>query len=105
MSAYYFATGIWPIVHMSSFEKVTGPKVDDWLVRMVGSLAAGNALALGIGAQRPVPSRETIGLAAFSALAFAAIDITYVMRKRIRPIYLGDAALELVFLALFLSAE
>src|SRR4051794_41964369 len=38
--AYYTLTGLWPLVHMASFEAVTGPKTDDWLVRMVGLLAA-----------------------------------------------------------------
>jgi hypothetical protein len=37
---YYLVTGLWPLVHLASFEAITGPKVDDWLVRMVGLLAA-----------------------------------------------------------------
>src|SRR4051812_47162991 len=45
-AAYYVATGVWPIAHMKSFEAVTGPKVDHWLVRTFGALvtAAGAAL-------------------------------------------------------------
>jgi hypothetical protein len=39
-AAYYLATGLWPLVHLPSFEAVTGPKTDDWLVHMVGLLAA-----------------------------------------------------------------
>jgi hypothetical protein len=35
---YYVATGVWPLVSMTAFEAVTGPKVDDWLVRMVALL-------------------------------------------------------------------
>jgi hypothetical protein len=38
-AAYYLATGLWPLVHLPSFEAVTGPKTDDWLVHMVGLLA------------------------------------------------------------------
>jgi hypothetical protein len=34
---YYLATGLWPLVHLPSFEAVTGPKTDDWLVHMVGA--------------------------------------------------------------------
>ena len=29
-SAYYGLTGTWPILHLASFEAVTGPKTDDW---------------------------------------------------------------------------
>ena len=94
-AVYYLSTGLWPFVSMRSFEAVTGPKVDRWLVRMVGLLAAcdGATIAAGLGAKSP--SRETQVLAISSALAFAAIDVAYVCRGRISPIYLGDAAIEL----------
>ncbi|MEM5786496.1 MAG: hypothetical protein AAGU11_04200, partial [Syntrophobacteraceae bacterium] len=35
---YYIPTGIWPLLHMSSFLKITGPKTDLWLVNTVGLL-------------------------------------------------------------------
>ncbi len=35
---YYVATGLWPILNMRSFEMVTGPKRDKWLVKTVGAL-------------------------------------------------------------------
>jgi hypothetical protein len=35
---YYAATGLWPILWMRSFEAVTGPKQDHWLVKTVGAL-------------------------------------------------------------------
>ena len=31
---YFFFTSVWPIVHMSSFLAVTGPKHDLWLVQV-----------------------------------------------------------------------
>ena len=34
--AYYVASGLWPIFHRRSFEAVTGPKKDWWLVVTVG---------------------------------------------------------------------
>lgn len=43
---YYVVTGLWPLIHLTSFEAVTGPKTDDWLVHMVGLLAASIGLAL-----------------------------------------------------------
>ena len=35
-AAFYVGTGVWPIVHRRSFERVTGPKTDFWLARTVG---------------------------------------------------------------------
>ena len=51
---YYLVTGIWPLVHMGSFQRVTGPKVDGWLVQTAGVLitaigATLLAIAYGVG--------------------------------------------------------
>jgi len=95
-AGYYVLTGFWPLVHLSSFEKLTGPKTDDWLVRMVGCLAATIGVALGVAAvRRRGYSSNVVVLATGSALAFASIDIIYTVIGRIAPIYLADAALEL----------
>ena len=105
LAAYYAVTGLWPIVSMRSFEAVTGPKTDRWLVKMVGALAMANAGALAFGLRRENVAAETIALGVMSAIAFAAIDITYVARRRIRPVYLADAAVEMLLATLLLSAE
>jgi len=97
MAAYYGVTGAWPLIHMRSFEAVTGRKTDHWLVHMVGALAMANGLALGAGLMRRKPDAGTYALAIGSLVAFAAIDVTYVLRGTISAIYLGDAALELLF--------
>ena len=34
----YLATGLWPLFNIESFQQVTGPKTDLWLVRTVGVL-------------------------------------------------------------------
>jgi hypothetical protein len=89
---YYLVTGIWPVVSLTTFEWVTGPKKDGWLVKMVGLLAAVIGLSVlrttGKGA-RPDPA-----LVVGAPVAFAAIDTFYVARRRIRPVYLLDAAVE-----------
>jgi len=92
---YYVLTGVWPLASMPTFEAVTGPKTDDWLVRMVGLLAAviGGVLLLAIRAGRV--TREVLLLAAGTAASFAAIDIVYASGGRISPIYLADAVVEL----------
>src|SRR5215210_718150 len=95
-SAYYGITGIWPILHLRSFEAVTGPKVDDWLVHMVGLLALAIGLVLGAATVRNrVRTPEVALLAATSAAAFAAIDLWYGFARRISPVYLGDAAVQI----------
>jgi hypothetical protein len=95
---YYLATGVWPLVSLDTFEAVTGPKTDHWLVHTVGVLAAAIGTALLVGARRGVPGAETVVLACGAALAFAGIDIVYVIRGAIRQIYLADAAVQGVIL-------
>lgn len=95
-AAYYIVTGIWPLLSRRSFEAVTGPKTDWWLVQMVGLLAAtiGTALAVGAREERPTPALRTLAL--LSALSFAGIDTVHALGGRISKIYLGDAVVELL---------
>ncbi|HEX6537140.1 MAG TPA: hypothetical protein VF041_21340 [Gemmatimonadaceae bacterium] len=94
--AYYLVTGLWPLVSLRTFEWVTGPKVDDWLVIMVGLLAAVIGLVLLVATRRPRPPGEAILLGLGSALSFAAVDTWFALAGRIRPIYLADAVVELL---------
>lgn len=99
-SAYYVLTGLWPVVHYPSFEAVTGPKTDDWLVHTVGLLAFVIGAALGVAAARNhIRAPDIIVLAVGAALAFAGIDLWYGLPGQIPPIYLADAAVELGFVA------
>ena len=101
-ACYYIGTGLWPLVSRRSFEAVTGPKADWWLVQMVGLLAAtiGTAIAVGAREERPSPAIRTLGV--LSALSFAGIDVVHTARRRISPVYLGDAAVELALIAAIL---
>ena len=96
---YYVATGMWPLVNMRSFERVTGPKVDKWLVKTVGVLVTTIGGALLVAATRRRISPEARVLAAGSAAGLAAIDAYYVAKRRIAPVYLLDAVTELALLA------
>ena len=88
---YWVVSGIWPILHIRSFEAVTGPKVDRWLVKAVASLIAviGAGLVQGARNDRVTPELETIAIG--SALGLTAVDLVYVSKRRISPIYLLDA--------------
>jgi hypothetical protein len=97
-AAYYVVTGIWPLASRRSFEAVTGPKRDFWLVQVVG------ALVTVIGASLFAASRRSGGaetgavqvLAVGSAAALAVADVAFVARRRISRIYLADAASEAI---------
>lgn len=102
---YYLITGVWPLVSLSTFEAVTGPKTDDWLVHTVGVLAAAIGLALLVGARRRLPSGETLTLACGAAVAFAGIDTVYALRGTISQIYLADAAVQVVIVVVLLVSS
>lgn len=100
--AYYAAGGLWPILHLRSFEAVTGRKRDHWLVRTVGGLitAVGAALIVeGLEPQDRAPAR-VLGVA--SALALGGAAAYYALRGRISKVYLADAAVEAAIAAAWL---
>jgi hypothetical protein len=95
---YYVATGIWPLVSMRTFELVTGPKTDKWLVKTVGVLVTAIGSTLTLAAAQKNISPEARLLAIGSAASLTAIDIVYVAKRRIAPVYLLDAAAELALI-------
>src|SRR5436190_14219623 len=102
---YYAATGIWPLLDIHSFERITGPKVDRWLVKALGALvtAVGASLAL---AARDDPGRvETAVLATGSAAALGTIDAVYVAKRRISPVYLLDALAQAALLVAWIRSR
>lgn len=103
-SLLYLVTGPWPLLHMASFEAVTGAKTDDWLVHTVGLLLAVIGGVLLAASRRPRIDRLFLMLAIGTALALAAIEIFYVSRGTISAIYLLDAVIELAFAALLAAA-
>jgi hypothetical protein len=90
----YVASGLWPIVHLRSFERVTGPKVDGWLVKTVGGLLAVTGAVLLAGSIVRRPTRELRWLGLGTAGVLAAIDVIYARRGRISKIYFADAVLQ-----------
>jgi hypothetical protein len=102
-AAYYLVTGIWPLVSMRTFEAITGPKVDRWLVRTVGVLAATIGAVLGVRAVARESQPDPL-LGGAAALAFAAVDTRYAATGRISKIYLADAAVELAIVGAWLAA-
>lgn len=93
---YFVLTGLWALVHIRSFMAVTGPKQDLWLVKTVGALVVVIGAVLLVAARTRRLGGEIMLLAVGSALALTAIDVIYVSRGTILPIYLLDAAAEVV---------
>jgi hypothetical protein len=98
---YYVATGIWPLLSMRTFELVTGPKTDHWLVKTVGLLAAGfgGVLLRDVRRGRVDPG---VGLAA--ALAFGASSLWYGGTGQVRRVYLADGLAEAALVGAWLAA-
>lgn len=97
-AVYYLGTGLWSVCHRRSFEAVSGPKRDYWLVRTVGALAAVIGASLAAAA-RDAPENGVLTVG--SAAAFGAVDVAYAAPGRISRVYLVDAAVQLAFLAAF----
>ncbi len=95
--AYFVITGIWPILNMESFVMATGPKLETWLVKMVGLLATSIGLTFLVSALRKRSLPMLLAYAASSS--FLIMDIIYVANQTIRRIYLLDAAIQFAFLA------
>lgn len=104
-SAFYLVTGIWPILSPATFQAVTGPKVDFWLVKTAGVLITAIGAALGLGAAKRRLTPELKLLAVASAAGLTAIDVYYVAQKRISPVYLLDAAAEVALIAAWVAVE
>ena len=103
--AFYVLTGLWAIVHLPSFEAVTGPKTDDWLVKTVGVLVTAIGGVLVLAGRRRRVTDELLLLGAGSALGLAAIDLVYVTSGTIAPIYLLDAGVEMLLALLWVVAR
>jgi hypothetical protein len=91
---YFLGTGIWPLLHYRSFEGVTGPKREPWLVKTVGVLVGVVGGTLLWAASRRCINGPIRFLGAGTALALGAVESFYAGRRRISPVYLADAVLE-----------
>lgn len=101
---YYILTGVWPLVSLRTFEVVTGPKTDDWLVKTLGLLiAAIGAVLVAAGARRRMTVEIGL-LAGGSAAALGGAGSYFALRGRVWPIYLVDGFIELVLIALWVAA-
>jgi hypothetical protein len=99
---FYLLTGIWPLVSISTFQMVTGPKTDLWLVKTVGALIAVVGTVLIWAGVYGETNSAIVILAVGSALTLTAVDVIFYVRGVIARVYLLDAVAELGIVALWL---
>lgn len=94
---YYLATGLWPILSMASFQVVTGPKTDLWIVKTVALLliVIGSALLAAAYQSKGGIPITILGLG--TSLALVVIELVHIADGIISPIYLIDTLIELFF--------
>lgn len=97
-AVYYVITGLWALFSIKTFQMITGPKVDKWLVKTVGALVLVIGGVVGMAGTRQQQTPEIPLLAVGSAAGLAGIDVVYVARKRISPVYLLDALAEAILI-------
>jgi hypothetical protein len=102
---YNLVTGAWPLLHRRSFEKLSGPKYDFWLVQTVGVVLVAVGAAQWLAANRKPVSPEIKLLSIGTAVGLSAIDITYGLKRRISRVYLFEAVVELAIVAGWLHEQ
>ena len=98
-------SGLWPLLHMQSFEAAFGPKTDKWLVRTVAGLLVSNGVAqlTANDTADSLAQAKRVGLG--TAATLGAIDVTYAPRGRISKMYLLDALAEAAWILAWLLAR
>lgn len=100
--AFNVVGGLWPLVHLRSFEWVFGPKADDWLQMTTGGLLAGAGLTQLAAVADPGGPKHARRIGLVTAATLLAVDLVYVPKGRLRPTYLLDAAMEAAWIAAWL---
>lgn len=95
---YYFITGLWPLIHLSSFLFVTGPKTDIWLIKALSLLVVCIGIVLMKASTVRFPSTAINLLAILSALAFTLIDFYYPFTNIISKVYIVDGLIQFSFI-------
>ena len=96
---FYIFFGLWSVVSITSFQALTGPKTDLWLVKTVGLLLVVSGMVLlAARLRRRIPLEIAI-LGAGQALVLGVVDVVYVATCTISWIYLLDALAEGIILA------
>ena len=101
---YWLIGAVWPLVSMRGFERVTGNKRDEWLVRTVALLMLSVVATLESlrRSRRDETAMRVLG--ATSAGALGSVALIGPLVGRISPVYLMDAAVDTTLTALWALA-
>lgn len=88
-AAYYLITGLWPLAHLKSFEALTGPKPDRFVVESTGLLFVATGATLATAAVNPAPGRPVRVLSVLTPIVSTFVTLRH--RPRVRAIYMVDA--------------
>ena len=102
-STYYLITGLWPLLHISSFMEVSGYKTDIWLVKTTGVLI----VCIGLIQLRELISRDfslsVVYLSVISATGLLTIDLYYSISGVISKVYLVDATIQFLLICSWIA--
>lgn len=98
------AGGLWPLLHVRSFEWVFGRKDDRWLELTVAGLLVVNGAAQLLAADTADAVAVARRLGVGTALTLLIVDLVNVPRRRVPPTYLLDAAVEAGWIVAWLRA-
>lgn len=93
--AYYALVGLWPIVDINSFQSVTGPKTDLWMLRTLGLFLAIIGGALLFATRHGKPPLEIVVLAIAMASGLLLVDLVIVFSRIVPLRCLLDAVIQL----------
>ena len=96
--AYYLIGGAWPLISLETFEYVTGPKYDDWLVRSVALLLVVAGIILVTQPKGSI-ERSAVKLAFGTSLALGCVAMITSAGVWISSVYFLDGTLHLLFAA------
>lgn len=96
---YFLVTGVWPFLSRATFEAVTGPKLEYWLVLTVGGLVAAAGVVLLAAARERRIVREIALLGVMLPIVLALLDFYAVPQPRTSRAYWADAVVELALVA------
>jgi hypothetical protein len=94
---YYLLGGMWRLLHPPSFERVAGPKPDQFQTDVTAALFTAAGTALIAGTLKRAPQGPTRVLAISAPIAVAIVDLRH--RHQIRRLFRLEAALEIAFAA------
>ncbi len=102
---YFVVGGLWAVLGRRSFEAITGPKTDYWLVRTVGGLLVAVGAVIGMAGARERITADIRWLAIATSGVLAVIDVVFTATGRIRPVYLLDALANVVLIGGWLARK